>query len=180
MIIMSDPAPSPRARLASSLLLSQPRTVTRTGRVIHGNKLGRQLGIPTANIALRDEQELRFGVYATIVEHDGRVLAGAASWGTRPHFDDGAPLLEVHLLDFRGDLYDLELTVDFISFIRAERAFPSVEAMMREIERDIARTRQLTAHRLNAHQDAARRARFGPASCSEIGPGMLLEGGISA
>lgn len=180
MTIMTHPVPSPHARIAHSLLLSQPRTIIRSGRVIHGNKLGRELGIPTANIALRDERELRFGVYATVVEHGGHLLAGAASWGTRPHFDDGAPLLEVHLLDFRGDLYDLELTVEFIAFIRAERAFSSVDAMMREIERDIARTRQLTAHRLDACRDAARRAADAAASRSEIGPGMLLEGGVFA
>lgn len=174
MGLHSNPAPSLRARVAQSLLVSQPRSIVRSGRVIHGNKLGRELGIPTANIALRDEYELRFGIYATVVEHDGRQLAGAASWGTRPHFDDGAPLLEVHLLDFSGDLYDQQLKVQFIDFIRPEKAFKSLNAMMREIRRDIAKTRSLTAAWLSPRHSRSRPVTF------DTDHGQLPEMGLFA
>lgn len=160
--------------------LDDENNIRRTGRVIHGNKLGRELGIPTANIALPGESRLSFGVYAVLVEYQGQLWAGAASWGTRPHFDDGAPLLEVHLLDFSGDLYGRKLDVEFISYLRPERAFQSLQAMMRQIDRDISDTRRLTAHRLNI-----RSAAVGPAdkACpdhSESWLGVLLEGGVFA
>lgn len=128
----------------------EPTIVRRTGRVIHGKKLGRQLGIPTANIILPNETELPFGVYAAVVEHQNRIWAAAASWGTRPHFGSGTPLLEVHLLDFRGNLYKHNLTVEFIGYLRPELAFASIERLMHQIRRDIADVRRLTGSRLHA------------------------------
>lgn len=152
----------------------------RSGRVIHGNKLGRQLGIPTANIALPDEAELRYGVYAVLVEYGGRVWAGAASWGTRPHFDDGAPLLEVHLLDFKGDLYGHHLTVEFVSYLRPEEAFSSIEAMMVQIGRDIEETRRVTRHRTESGHKGLCTNRANAVDSGENRLGALLEGGAFA
>ena len=151
----------------------------RSGEVIHGNKLGRELGIPTANIALPGETALPFGVYAVLVRARGRWWAGAASWGTRPHFDDGAPLLEVHLLDFRGDLYGQRLEVEFLRRLRPERTFRTLDAMMARIARDIADTRRLTAPHLARR--TARRPMPPPERPSGEGRlALLLEGGVFA
>lgn len=152
----------------------------RSGRVIHGNKLGRQLGLPTANIALPDETRLRHGVYAVMVDYRGREWAGAASWGTRPHFDDGAPLLEVHLLDFTGDLYGRRLTVEFVRYLRPEQAFPSLEAMMAQIGRDIEDTRRVTRYRAMDGRGRLRRNRTDAADSGDNRLGPLLEGGVFA
>lgn len=152
----------------------------RSGRVIHGNKLGRQLGIPTANIALPGETHLRHGVYAMMVEYRGREWAGAASWGTRPHFDDGAPLLEVHLLDFKGDLYGRQLTVEFVRYLRPEQAFASLDAMMAQIGRDIEDTRRATQHRTMNGRGKLRRDRTDAVDNGENRLGPLMEGGVFA
>lgn len=110
---------------------------TRRGTVIHGQKIGRELGIPTANIRLRNEGALKFGVYAVTVDLLGRRYKGVASFGTRPQFDDGLPLLEVHLFDFRGYLYGRQLTVHFVEYLRAEETFPTLNAFLRQVEADI-------------------------------------------
>ena len=76
-----------------------------SGRVISGQRLGRILGAPTANIALEPTNRLAYGIYAVMARLEGRVFPGVASFGVRPTVDSGAPLLEVHLFDFDGDLY---------------------------------------------------------------------------
>ncbi|MFD1704719.1 riboflavin kinase [Methylopila henanensis] len=107
------------------------------GVVCHGDKRGRELGVPTANIRLPSETRLGHGVYAVRTLVGRRVLAGVASFGTRPQFDDGAPLLEVHLFRFDGDLYGQTLRVEFIEKLRPEQVFPSIEALCEQMATDI-------------------------------------------
>ena len=89
-----------------------------TGKVVGGARRGTGLGFPTANIALAPGTALAHGIYAVRVLVDGKTHAAAAYLGTRPTFDDGAPMLEVFLLDFDEDLYGREIAVDFIAHIR--------------------------------------------------------------
>jgi riboflavin kinase/FMN adenylyltransferase len=107
-----------------------------TGRVIRGDRRGRDLGFPTANLALDPACGLKHGIYAVRVKIDDEIREGVASFGTRPTFDDGAPLLEVHLFDYKGDLYGAEIDVAFIGWIRAELKFSSVEALVRRMNED--------------------------------------------
>lgn len=116
---------------------------TRRGTVIHGQKIGRELGIPTANIRLRNEEALKFGVYAVTVDLLGRRYRGVASFGTRPQFDDGVPLLEVHLFDFRGYLYGRQLTVHFVEYLRTEETFPTMNAFLRQVDADIRQAQEI-------------------------------------
>src|ERR1700719_252092 len=97
------------------------------GLVIHGEKRGRDLGFPTANIRLDKNCSLKHGIYAVRVGLGEARIDGGASFGRRPTFDNGAPLLEVFLFDFKGDLYGQKLDVAFIGFIREELKFDSVE-----------------------------------------------------
>ena len=120
-----------------------------TGEVIHGEKRGRDLGFPTANIRLDANCGLKHGIYAVRVgrgQGKNQVrLDGVASFGRRPTFDNGAPLLEVFLFDFKGDLYGTVLDVAFIGFIREELKFDSVEALVRQMDDDSAKARALLA-----------------------------------
>jgi riboflavin kinase/FMN adenylyltransferase len=117
------------------------------GRVVPGQRLGRTLGVPTANIALEPTNRLAHGIYAVIARVDGRAFPAVASFGTRPTIDDGPPLLEVHLLDFDGDLYGREMQVEFIERIRDERKFDSIPSLAAEMERDKKRARAILAVR---------------------------------
>jgi riboflavin kinase/FMN adenylyltransferase len=114
-----------------------------TGEVIGGFKRGTGLGFPTANIVLAPGTALAHGIYAVRVYVDGKTCAGAAYLGTRPTFDDGAPMLEVFLLDFEGDLYGRRITVEFIDFVREDMKFASVEALKEQIARDCDRARAI-------------------------------------
>jgi riboflavin kinase/FMN adenylyltransferase len=117
-----------------------------SGEVIHGEKRGRDLGYPTANIRLDKHCGLKHGIYAVRVGLDGGkgpvLFDGVASFGRRPTFDNGAPLLEIFLFDFKGDLYGKTLDVAFIAFIREEAKFDSVEALVRQMDDDSARARK--------------------------------------
>lgn len=124
-------------------LLGAPWFVT--GPVIHGDKRGRDLGFPTANMRLDPSCDLRHGVYAVRADIGGRRLDGVASFGRRPMFDDGAPLLETFLFDFAGDLYGREIDVAFIGWIRPELKFDSIEALKRAIDDDAAQARAILA-----------------------------------
>jgi riboflavin kinase/FMN adenylyltransferase len=120
-----------------------------TGEVIHGEKRGRDLGYPTANIRLDKNCGLKHGIYAVRIGFgagkDQLRLDGVASFGRRPTFDNGAPLLEIFLFDFKGDLYGNVLDVAFIAFIRDELKFDSVEALVRRMDDDTARARAALA-----------------------------------
>ncbi len=120
-----------------------------TGDVIHGEKRGRDLGYPTANIRLDRNCGLKHGIYAVRVGRgqgkDEVRFDGVASFGRRPTFDNGTPLLEVFLFDFNGDLYGNRLDVAFIAFIRDELKFDSIEALIRQMDDDSARARAALA-----------------------------------
>jgi riboflavin kinase / FMN adenylyltransferase len=116
-----------------------------SGKVIHGDKRGRDLGYPTANIRLDRNCGLKHGIYAVRVGLGNRRFDGVASFGRRPTFDNGAPLLEVFLFDFQGDLYGQELDVAFIAFIRDELKFDSVAALIRQMDDDSAHAREKLA-----------------------------------
>ncbi|WP_398476946.1 bifunctional riboflavin kinase/FAD synthetase [Tardiphaga sp.] len=116
-----------------------------TGEVIHGKKLGRDLGYPTANIRLPANCGLRHGIYAVRVGRGSERFDGVASFGRRPTFDNGAPLLEVFLFDFKGDLYGQTLDVAFIAFIRDELKFDGVDALIVQMNNDSANARAALA-----------------------------------
>jgi riboflavin kinase / FMN adenylyltransferase len=113
-----------------------------SGEVIHGEKRGRDLGFPTANLRLDKNCGLKHGIYAVRVGRGAERRDGVASFGRRPTFDNGTPLLEVFLFDFNGDLYGERLDVAFIGFIREELKFDSVEALVRQMTDDSARARE--------------------------------------
>jgi riboflavin kinase/FMN adenylyltransferase len=115
------------------------------GEVIHGEKRGRDLGYPTANLRLDRNCGLRHGIYAVRVGLGPQRFEGVASFGRRPTFDNGAPLLEIFLFDFTGDLYGKSLDVAFIGFIREELKFDSVDALVRQMDDDSARARAALA-----------------------------------
>ena len=112
-----------------------------SGEVIHGDKRGRTLGFPTANIRLDPSCGLKHGIYAVRARVRGALHDGVASFGVRPMFDDGAPLLEVFLFDFEGELYGQAIDVAFIGWLRAEQKFSSLEALKRHMLADCAQAR---------------------------------------
>jgi riboflavin kinase / FMN adenylyltransferase len=126
-------------------LLGHPYFVR--GVVRHGDKRGRLLGFPTANIALDPSNRLRHGIYAVTMEVDGVVHDGAANFGRRPTFDNGPPLLEVFVFDFSGDLYGKEVEVAFYGFIRGEEKFESVDALIARMEEDCRVARNMLERR---------------------------------
>jgi riboflavin kinase/FMN adenylyltransferase len=116
------------------------------GIVQAGDRRGRELGYPTANMVLGDYQRPRYGIYAVRVTlEDGTEHPGVASLGVRPTFDPPTELLEAHLLDFEGDLYGRRIEVALHAFIREERKFDSVEALVAEMRNDEAAARRLLA-----------------------------------
>jgi riboflavin kinase/FMN adenylyltransferase len=123
-------------------LLGRPYGVG--GRVIQGKGRGAALlGIPTANIRPENELLPATGIYAVWVRRNGETYAGAANIGTAPTFANGEFSLEVHLLDFQGDLYGQTLEVEFIARLREERRFPSIEALGAQIRADIDAARRV-------------------------------------
>ena len=117
-------------------MLGRPYEVS--GEVIEGRRLGRELGFPTANMRLGDQQVPRDGVWAVTVE--GK-YEGVANLGLRPTVGGGERLLEVHLLDFDGDLYGRNLRVRFMWFLREEKKFGSVDELKEQIGRDAVEAR---------------------------------------
>jgi riboflavin kinase/FMN adenylyltransferase len=104
--------------------------------VVHGDKRGRLLGYPTANMALPPDNRLRHGIYAVRLRIDGAWRGGVASFGRRPTFDDGAPRLESHVFDYAGDLYGRTVEVEFAGWIRGELKFDSVDALIARMDAD--------------------------------------------
>ena len=107
-----------------------------TSAVIHGDKRGRELGFPTANIRLDSACALRHGIYAVRVGVGGRRYDAVANFGRRPMFDNGAVLLEIFLFDFSDDLYGRNLDVAFIEWIREERMFDGSAALITQMKED--------------------------------------------
>jgi riboflavin kinase/FMN adenylyltransferase len=110
-----------------------------TGIVTQGDRRGRELGFPTANIRLGADCRLRHGIYAVRIQRPGgAMLEGVASYGRRPTFDNGAPLLEVFLFDFSGDLYGEELAVSFVQWLRPELKFDGLDPLIAAMKKDVA------------------------------------------
>jgi riboflavin kinase/FMN adenylyltransferase len=107
-----------------------------SGTVIHGDKRGRELGFPTANLRLDPACALRHGIYAVRTAIAGRRYDGVASFGRRPMFDSGAVLLEIFVFDFSGDLYGANIDVAFIAWLRDEAMFASAADLMRQMKED--------------------------------------------
>jgi riboflavin kinase/FMN adenylyltransferase len=124
-------------------LLGYPWFVT--AEVVHGDRRGRDLGFPTANLRLDPACGLRHGIYAVRVGLDGARIDGVASFGRRPTFDNGAVLLEVFLFDFTGELYGRKLDVAFIHWIRPELKFDSVDDLVRRMDEDCGLARAALA-----------------------------------
>ncbi|HWD97134.1 MAG TPA: bifunctional riboflavin kinase/FAD synthetase [Acidimicrobiales bacterium] len=124
-------------------ILGHPFTLR--GAVVHGDERGQELGFPTANLQLSDRQALPAeGVYAGALELEGEWWPAAISVGRRPQFyDDGDLLVEVHLIDYRGDLYDRVLDVVFIEWLRGQTTFASEVELSEQIGLDVAKTQQL-------------------------------------
>ncbi|WP_298434528.1 bifunctional riboflavin kinase/FAD synthetase [uncultured Jannaschia sp.] len=119
------------------------------GPVLHGEKRGRTLGYPTANMALDGLHLPRLGVYAVLVDildgpHAGS-HHGVASLGVRPMFGDNVPNLETFLFDFTGDLYGAQLSVALVDFLRPEATFDGLDPLVAQMDADSARARDLLA-----------------------------------
>jgi len=125
----------------AAALLGHPWTVE--GRVEGGDRRGRTIGFPTANVSLEGYLEPALGVYAVRVEIGGRKYGGVANFGRRPTFDKTDVLLEVHIFDFEGDIYGQPIVVSFISFLRPEMKFPGLDALKAQIAKDSETARAL-------------------------------------
>ena len=125
-------------------LLTRPFAIE--GVVEHGDKRGREIGYPTANLALGNYLRPRFGIYAVRGRlPDGRTLDGAANLGIRPMFDPPKELLEPYFFDFDGDLYGQSIEVELISFLRPEQKFDSLNALTQQMKRDCEEARRRLA-----------------------------------
>ena len=122
------------------------RDFTIAGRVESGDRRGRDLGYPTANLELGDYQRPRYGIYAVRVTlDDGSEHAGVANLGIRPTFEPPRELLETHLFDFNGDLYGRSIEVALHAFIRDEEKFETIGALIEKMKQDEVEARHLLA-----------------------------------
>lgn len=126
-------------------LLGRPYRIS--GRVARGEALGHQLGWPTANIRFRRGAPPLAGIFAVAVEGIGDSRQGVASVGTRPTVNGREPLLETYILDFDGDLYGRHIQVTFLSRLRDERHFDSLDALKLQIGRDVEAAKAYFADR---------------------------------
>lgn len=128
----------------ATALLGRPYRMS--GRVIAGEKLGRTLGFPTANVDLRRRQSPVMGIFAVRVQGlAGGTKDAVASVGTRPTFDGTKPLLEVHIFDFDADIYGEYIHVDFIARLRSEEKFDEVDELVAQMHRDADNARSILA-----------------------------------
>jgi riboflavin kinase/FMN adenylyltransferase len=119
----------------AAAILGRPFAIE--GEVIHGDKRGRTIGVPTANVALGDYMRPAYGVYATRTRlPDGRIIDGVANLGVRPMFEIETPLLEVWLFDFSGDLYGQTVETELVARLRGELNFDGLEALKIQIDAD--------------------------------------------
>ncbi len=126
----------------AAAILGRPFAIE--AEVIHGDKRGRELGVPTANMRLGDYVRPRYGIYAVRARlPDGRILDGVASLGVRPMFETPEPLLEVWLFGFEGNLYGQVMETELIAWIRPEMNFDGLDALRAQIDDDAAQARRL-------------------------------------
>jgi riboflavin kinase/FMN adenylyltransferase len=152
--VMLDGEPVSSTRIRAALGAGDPRGAARLltrpfaieGVVQHGDKLGRTIGYPTANLDMGKYLRPAYGIYAVRGRlSDGRVLDGAANLGIRPSFDPPKELLEPFFFDFSGDLYGQELEVELIDYIRPEAKFDTLDALVAQMDSDCATARTLLA-----------------------------------
>lgn len=151
--VMDAGAPVSSSRVRDALRAGDPQEAARLltrpfairGVVEHGDKRGRTIGYPTANLAIENYLRPRYGIYAVTgrVLASGEVLKGAANIGVRPQFDPPKELLEPHFFDFSGDLYGQEIEIAFHHFLRPEAKFDSLDALVEQMDKDCARAREL-------------------------------------
>ena len=124
-------------------LLTRPFAIR--GIVEHGDKRGRTIGYPTANVTIDNYLRPKYGIYAVTgrILATGQVLQGAANIGIRPQFEPPKELLEPFFFDFSGDLYGQEIEVAFHHFLRGEAKFDSLEALIEQMDKDCAEARRL-------------------------------------
>ena len=124
-------------------LLTRPFAIR--GIVEHGDKRGRTIGYPTANLGVENYLRPKYGIYAVTgrILATGQVLNGAANIGIRPQFEPPKELLEPFFFDFKGDLYGQEIEVTFHHYLRGEAKFDSLEALIEQMDRDCAEARRL-------------------------------------
>lgn len=134
-----------KPELAAAML---GRPYAMSGKVQQGKKLGRRLGLPTANLAIEPEKFVpRYGVYASMTRLDGKSYASVSSVGVRPTVEENAiPNVETFLLDFDDDIYNEEIKVEFIQFIRPELKFENIIDLSKRIEEDKAEARRILKH----------------------------------
>jgi riboflavin kinase/FMN adenylyltransferase len=155
--VTDDDGPVSSTRIRSALRAGDCETAARLltrpfairGTVQHGDKLGRTIGFPTANLPLGTYVRARYGIYAVSARvlsgplADGRTLHGAANLGVRPTFDPPKELLEPYFFDFSGDLYGQEIEVFFHHFLRPEEKFGNVDDLVGQMRRDCDEARKL-------------------------------------
>ncbi len=126
-------------------MLGRPYSIS--GRIIHGAKLGKKLGFPTANVHMRHNRIPLSGIFVVevkgaIASTPAKIIPGVASLGVRPAvYTNGKPTLEVHLLDFNQEIYDRHIQVNFLHKLRDEEMFPNLEALTTQIKQDVENTR---------------------------------------
>lgn len=151
--VMHDGAPVSSSRVREALRQGDPqgaaalltRPFALRGIVEHGDKVGRTIGYPTANLTLDSYLRPAYGIYAVTgrILATGEMLKGAANIGIRPSFDPPKELLEPHFFDFSGDLYGQEIEVALHRFLRGEAKFDSLEALTTQMERDCEEARSV-------------------------------------
>lgn len=120
-------------------LLGSPYNIK--GRVLHGNKVGRKLGFPTANIEIEEGRIIpALGVYASAIPIDGKIYLGVTNVGKCPTFEERRIHLETNIIDFSGDLYDREISVYLLDYLRGEAVFSSADELIRQIDIDKNKT----------------------------------------
>jgi len=155
-LVMVDGAPVSSTRIRADLAAGRVaeaarllgRRYTIAGTVVTGDRRGRELGYPTANLRLHEERVVPAdGIYAVLAHlgGDDAPLPAAMSIGMRPTFDGALRTLEVHLLDWSGDLVGRSLEVEFVAWVRPELRFESAEALIAAMDRDVIETRRVLA-----------------------------------
>ena len=127
-------------------LLGRPYSIS--GRVVHGDKLGRDIGFPTANIQLKHNRPPLQGIFAVeVCGLNGEPLPGVASLGKRPTVKgaDAVPVLEVHLFDFKAEIYGRRVRVDFLHKLRDEEKYPDLDSLVAQIRRDVDNAKHFLA-----------------------------------
>ena len=118
-----------------------------TSKVIRGDQRGRQIGVPTANLKLKEHVAPKYGVYAVKASltknSKKRIIMGIANFGIRPTFGKKDEILEVHLFRFKLNIYNSLLKVEFVDFIREEKRFSGVETLKKRLKSDISKAQKI-------------------------------------